>query len=73
MFAIMMAAIVGGPLTSALLWDHGAVVALAAAPFGGSLSGLMAAWLITVLRARSDEDTAARGVRPVPQSLPGGL
>ncbi|MEA1833113.1 hypothetical protein U8607_13585 [Methylobacterium durans] len=67
MFAIMMAALVGGPLTTALLWENGAVVALAAAPFGGSVSGLLVAWLVATLQARPE--AAGRCAEPMPERL----
>ncbi|MDR7035925.1 MULTISPECIES: hypothetical protein [Methylobacterium] len=67
MFAIMMAALVGGPLTSAMLWDNGALVALSAAPFGGSVSGLAAAWLIASLRSRAE--AGPRRAAPLPRNL----
>jgi hypothetical protein len=57
MFGIMLAALVGGPLTTVMLWDSGAVIALAAALFGGSVAGLVTAGLISGLRPREPADT----------------
>jgi hypothetical protein len=57
MFGIMLAAFVGGPLTALMLWDSGAALALAAAPVGGSVAGLMAAGLISGLRPRASAYT----------------
>ena len=57
MFLILASALVGGPITTALLWNHGAIEALLAAPFGGSFAALCAATLIgarhTVAEARA--------------------
>jgi hypothetical protein len=57
MFGIMLAALVGGPLTTLMLWDSGAVVALAAAPFGGSVAGLVTGVLIAGMRGREPAPT----------------
>ncbi|WP_336491138.1 hypothetical protein [Methylobacterium nigriterrae] len=46
MLLIVFSAFIGAPITTALLWGHGAVEAILAAPFGGSLAGLCAAALI---------------------------
>jgi len=40
MLPIVLASFVGAPLTAALLWSHGAAIALVAAPFGASAAGL---------------------------------
>jgi hypothetical protein len=45
MLPIIFSALIGGPVTAALLWEHGAAVAILAAPLGGSLAALCAAAL----------------------------
>ncbi len=43
MFLLIPAAITGGATTAVLLWPFGVLVALIAAPFGGSLLAVVAA------------------------------
>ncbi|GJD49421.1 hypothetical protein OPKNFCMD_2151 [Methylobacterium crusticola] len=43
MIPLVMSALIGGPLTTALLWGAGHSVAFAAAPLGGSVCAFLAA------------------------------
>jgi hypothetical protein len=46
MILLLVSAIAGGVVTSALFWAQGGLAALALAPIGGSLAaGMAAAWL----------------------------
>ena len=51
MIPLALAAITGGAATVALLWTFGSLVALAAAPFGGSLAAVGAAILLAHRRS----------------------
>ena len=42
----MAAALIGGAITSALVWQQGLLLSILAAPLGGSLSALAAAPLV---------------------------
>ena len=44
--AIAVFALIGGLITVVLLWPHGALVALVGAPFGGSFTALVVAFLL---------------------------
>ncbi len=57
MILLLVAALLGGFMTMAVLWPHGALVALACAPFGGSLLALMAGLLLAFLRTRAERQT----------------
>jgi hypothetical protein len=66
----MMAALIGGLTSCALLWSHGAVIAVLSMPFGGSLFVLLAAILVYMRasdEARPSNDRAA--CRDLPQTL----
>ncbi|GJE41850.1 hypothetical protein AEGHOMDF_1019 [Methylobacterium soli] len=50
-FAYMVAAWGGALLTVSALWSYGAVIAIAAAPFGGSTLAAFVAVLLYILRS----------------------
>lgn len=52
---LLVSAIIGAGVTVVVIWPHGALVALAAAPFGGSLIAVLAALLVDVLRRAEAE------------------
>ncbi|MGY2053094.1 hypothetical protein [Methylobacterium sp. JK268] len=62
MLAIVMAALVGGPVTAALFWPEGGIAAILAAPLGGSLCAALTA---IALGSRSAATVRARATRPV--------
>ncbi len=53
MILLIAAAIVGGPITVALLWPYGLAVALLGAPFGASFLALIAGLLLAGSRAKA--------------------
>jgi hypothetical protein len=59
MVLLLVAALLGGFITFAVLWPYGVLVALVGAPFGGSFLCLMAGLLLALMRTR-----AKRGVEP---------
>jgi hypothetical protein len=59
MVLLLVAALLGGFATFAMLLPYGILVALLGAPFGGSLLCLMAGLLLALLRTRAE-----RGVEP---------
>jgi hypothetical protein len=59
MALLLVAALLGGFATFAMLLPYGILVALLGAPFGGSLLCLMAGLLLALLRTRAE-----RGVEP---------
>jgi len=75
MIVLILAAIIGGGATLAMLWPWGAVAALAGAPFGGSLAALVASCLLAWRARASNSDEEPEGVSsphaprlPVPQA-----
>lgn len=58
MILLTLAALVGGPLTAALLWHDGVILALAAAPFGASLAAVIAGGFLYVSKPRAVRVTA---------------
>jgi len=54
MIVLILAAFIGGGATVAILWPWGSLVALAGAPFGGSLAALAASCLLA-WRARAED------------------
>jgi hypothetical protein len=73
MALLLVAALIGGFITFAMLLPYGIFVALLGAPFGGSALTLMAGLLLAILRTRaehsaepaSDTSTAAHITRPI--------
>jgi hypothetical protein len=73
MALLLVATLLGGFITFALLWPYGILVALVGAPFGGSFLCLMAGLLLALLRTRAERDvdpasdmpTAAHITRPI--------
>ncbi len=59
MALLLVAALLGGFATFAILLPSGILIALLGAPFGGSLLCLMAGLLLALLRTRAE-----RGVEP---------
>ena len=53
MLAITLASLIGGLLTTALLWNYGEIPALLIAPIGGSFVGLCAALLVGLQSGRA--------------------
>jgi membrane protein implicated in regulation of membrane protease activity len=55
MIVLLSAAFIGALATCAALWTHGALIALAATPFGGSFLAVVAALLLALLKARREQ------------------
>jgi hypothetical protein len=55
MIVLMVAALVGGLVTFAMLWPYGVLIALMGAPFGGSLLTLLAGLLLAFLSTRAEQ------------------
>lgn len=64
---IIAALVIGGAMAPILLWDKGALVALASAPVGGSVLAGLAAILRVALRSRRwrSASTIRVGSRPL--------
>lgn len=60
MIALCLAAVLGGLLTTALLWPYGVVVALLAYPIGGSGFAILAAALVFAARSRREDTVRLR-------------
>ncbi len=54
MILLLTAALLGGLITFAMLLPYGLVAAFAGAPFGGSLTALLAALVLAHLRTRAE-------------------
>jgi hypothetical protein len=73
MALLLVAALLGGLVTFAMLLPYGVLTALVGAPFGGSFMTLMAGLLLAFLRTRaersiepaSDTPTATHVTRPI--------
>ncbi len=57
---LMAAALVGGFATLIALWPLGPIIALASAPFGGSLLALVAALLVALRRPNPAKSLSER-------------
>ncbi len=57
MFLLLAGALIGGLITLTVLWPSGALIALAGAPFGGSLSAAIAGLLLAWLRAKAERES----------------
>jgi hypothetical protein len=58
MFLLVVAAYVGSLATAAILWSQGVLVAVAAAPLGGSLIALVVSLLLAWVRIRADHKSS---------------
>jgi hypothetical protein len=56
MMLILFASLVGAVQTAIILWDHGALTALLAAPFGGSAFGGLVALIVSYRMLLGFED-----------------
>lgn len=73
MALLLVAALLGGFVTFAILLPYGILTALVGAPFGGSFLTLLAGLLLALLRTRaersvepaSDIPTATQIIRPI--------
>lgn len=68
MLPIVLASFIGAPLTAALLWPHGTLLAVAAAPFGGSTAGLAVGLAVAAGRHWGQAPSPAAPARPVRSS-----
>ncbi|MGU3540474.1 hypothetical protein [Methylobacterium sp. A54F] len=68
MIVLVLAILLGGAGTFALLSAHGLLLAALAAPIGGSLAGLLAALVLGMLRRRTEtsNDTSVRRTTELP-------
>jgi hypothetical protein len=65
---IVVTALVGALATSIVLWPLGMLIALAAAPFGGSLLALVVAvWVSQAAEPRSERTQSQSQNRPIIQ------
>jgi hypothetical protein len=64
MALLLVAALLGGVMTFAVLLPYGILTALLAAPFGGSLLTLMAGVLLAYLRTRAERPVEAAANTP---------
>ncbi len=70
LIVVGVTALVGALVTSIVLWSFGALIALAAAPFGGSLLVLVVAvavWVSQAAEPRSARTQSQRQNRPLIQ------
>lgn len=54
MVLLLLAALLGGFITFAMLLPYGLLVAIAGAPFGGSLTALAVGFVLAHLRTRAE-------------------
>ena len=59
MILVLPTALIGASVTFALLWPHGAFLALVSAPFGGSFLALLAGLLLTFLERKQERSIQA--------------
>jgi hypothetical protein len=64
MALFLVAALLGGFVTFAILLPYGILIALVGAPFGGSFLTLMAGLLLALLRTRAERSIEPASDRP---------
>jgi hypothetical protein len=64
MALLLVAALVGGFTTFAMLLPHGVLTALVATPFGGSFLCLIAGLLLALLRTRGERSAGSTSDMP---------
>jgi hypothetical protein len=73
MVLLLVAALLGGFITFAMLLPYGILTALVAAPFGGSFLTLLAGLLLALLRTRAELSVEPASDIPTATQVPNSI